>query len=90
VPTTTESRPSPGDRIKLVAPPNLSGQLFKEGVKPLPAHGLTSAGLFRQKDLHEMGRRAAHEALRARALPGQLSRSVSVVTVSICSPKRFR
>ena len=31
----------------------------------------------------------AHDALRSRASPGQLSRMVSVVTVSTCSPNRF-
>jgi len=34
--------------------------------------------------------RVAHDTFRACAMPGQLSRSVSVVTVSTCSPKRFR
>jgi len=65
-------------------------QLVEEMVEPLPAYGLTSAGFIREKDLHEMGRPTAHDAWRAGALPGQLSRSVSVVTVSTCSPKRFR
>ena len=35
-------------------------------------------------------RRGAHEALRARARPGQLSSRVCVFTVSVCSPKRFK
>jgi hypothetical protein len=51
----------------------------------MPAHGLTHRRrLWPEMDV------AAHDALRARALPGQPSRSVSVVTVSTCSPKRFR
>ena len=38
-------------------------QLFEKCHKPLPAYGLTSANFFRKKDLHEMGRPAAHDAL---------------------------
>ena len=51
-------------------------------------YGLAVARSRGQEDLHEM-RCRAHDALRCRARPGQLSRRVSVVTVSTCSPNRF-
>jgi hypothetical protein len=43
---------------------------------------------LRHEDLQEVGRAGTHETLRGRA-PCQLSRSVSVVMVSTCSPNRF-
>ena len=68
----------------------LFGQLFEEAVKPVLTDRLPDAGLLREKYLHKVRRRGAHEALRACARPGQLSSRVCVFTVSACSPKRFK
>jgi hypothetical protein len=89
VPPPLYHRPCPGARSKLVAA-ELIHQLFEEAVKPVLTDRLPAAGLLREKYLHKVRRRGAHEALRARARPGQLSSRVCVFTVSTCSPKRFK
>ena len=88
VPPPLCQRPCPGARRKLVAPPNLSVSSFRKPSNQSLPIGSPVAGFFRKKDLHEVGGACAHEALR-RDAPCQLSSSVSVVTVSTCSPKRF-
>ena len=59
-------------------------QLFDKLVEPVLPDWLPVAALLGQENLHEMRGAQTHEMLRC-----QLSRRVSVVTVSTCSPNRF-
>ena len=81
-------RPCPGPAESWSRRRTSSVSSFEEAVEPVLTDRLAVAGFFRQEDLHEMRGARAHETLRCRA-PCQLSRSVSVVTVSTCSPNRF-
>jgi hypothetical protein len=74
LPETPTRRPQKAGRTA-----KLFGQVFQEAVEPVLADRLAVAGLPREK---------AHETLRWSG-PCQPSSSVSVVTVSTCSPKRF-
>ena len=68
--------------------PELVCQFVQEFFEARVCYRLTVARSRGQKNSHEL-RCCTHDALRSRACPSQLSRRISVVTVSTCSPNRF-
>lgn len=80
-------RPWPRRTDKAGRAAEFSGQFFQEALEPALRNRLPVTALLREENLHEVG--FIHDTSLALALPGQLPRSVSVVTHSTCCPKRF-
>jgi hypothetical protein len=74
---------------ELVAPPNLSVRFLKNPSNHSLLMGRPLPVFFGRRICTRCEGPVAHDAFRSRILPGQLSRSVCVVTVSTCLPKRF-